>query len=304
MLNQLEMLRIFCVAAECVSFKEAAARLGVSPQSVTRAIKTLEDTVGEPLFYRNTRQMHITDYGEQLAQRGRESIGTLDNLLTSSSKHVVSDMAGVIRITAPISLGRRFLPSILSKINLEHPNIHFELKFSDAITDVIEEQIDIGVRVGFLRDSSYVARVTDKVHFYVVGAPSLIARVGKPETIAQLLQQPSVALINATSGKTWPWVFDAGQQFKHTTPTFVTDDVETELNMVLSGSGFGQIADFLAKPYLESGRLVQVMAHDVPPSWDIYVYRPQRGPVPARIRLVFDRIAEAFSNIRTLEYAQ
>ncbi|PKO51166.1 MAG: LysR family transcriptional regulator, partial [Betaproteobacteria bacterium HGW-Betaproteobacteria-2] len=80
MLNRLEMMRIFCVAAECPSFKDAAVRLGVSPQAVTRAIKELENTIGEPLFYRNTRHMRITDFGEQLSLRAKGSIAEIDEL--------------------------------------------------------------------------------------------------------------------------------------------------------------------------------------------------------------------------------
>jgi len=303
MLNRLEMMRIFCAAAEANSFKEASAKLRISPQSVTRAIKALEDKVGEPLFYRNTRQMHITDFGEQLAQRARESIANIDDIFARSNKTTAADMAGIIRIAAPTTFGRRFLPPILSNIAITYPNISFELKLSDAIADVVEQQIDIGIRVGFLRDSSFVARATSKVYFYTVASPSLIERVGEPQTIQQLLELPSIALLNSNSGKSWPWYFDDGQQYKHKHVSFMTDDPETELNMVLSGNGFGQIADCLAAPYLQSGRLVRVLTSHTPPPWDIYVYRPQRGPVPARIRMVYDEIANAFSNMQTLKSA-
>lgn len=303
MLNRLEMMRIFCAAAEATSFKEASAKLGISPQSVTRAIKALENKVGEPLFYRNTRQIHITDFGEQLAQRARESIANIDDIFMRSNKIDAADMAGVIRIAAPTTFGRRFLPPILSSIAINYPNISFELKLSDAIADVVEQQIDIGIRVGFLRDSSFVARATSKMYFYTVAAPSLIKRVGAPQTITELLELPSIALINASSGKSWPWYFDDGQQYKHKHVSFLTDDPETELNMVLSGNGFGQIADCLAAPHLQSGKLVRVLIQHTPPPWDIYVYRPQRGPVPARIRMLYDEIANAFSNMQTLKSA-
>jgi len=293
MQNPLEMLRIFCVAAECHSFKEAAARLGTSAQTVTRAIQALEATVGEPLFYRNTRNMHITDFGEQFATEARASVASLDALLVPSEKITDNEMAGVVRLTAPTTLGRRFLPPILSKISAEFPKLSFELKLSDAITDVIEEQIDIGIRVGFLRDSSFVARATSKMRFYIVATPALISRFGAPQSIEALLNLPSVALRNHADGKCWPWYFNDAQQFKHLHPAFVTDDAETELAITLQGGGFAQIADCLVAPYLASGALVSLLEHVTPAPWDIYVYRPQRGPVPARIRLVFDAIVGA-----------
>lgn len=294
MLNRLEMMRIFCVAAEANSFKDAAAKLGVSPQAVTRAIKELEVTLGEPLFYRNTRQMRITDFGADLANRARDKINDIDALFKRHDQQPESDMAGIVRITAPTIIGRHFLIPILSKIAIRYPNINLDLRLSDTITDVIEQQIDIGVRVGFLRDSGFVARAAAKIGFYSVGSPELIARVGKPEHIQQLLDMPTIALIDKTSGKRWPWYSADGQQFTPRTPAFVTDDPETEVNLVLNGVGFGQIADCVAQPHIQSGKLVCILEDNRPPPWDLYVYRPQRGPVPARIRMVYDEILSAF----------
>jgi DNA-binding transcriptional LysR family regulator len=297
MSNRLEMMRIFCVAAESSSFKEAAARLAVSPQAVTRAVKDLESTLGEPLFYRNTRHMRITDFGEQLALRAKGSIAEIDELFKPNDSLPESDVAGVVRITAPTVIGRRFLLNALSDISMQYPQIRLDLRLSDTITDVIEQQIDIGVRVGFLRDSSLVARAAAKITFLSVATPELIARMGAPESIEALSELPTVALIDNSSGRAWPWYFDNGQHLTPNRRVFVTDDVETELSMVLQGVGFGQIADCLAQPYISEGRLVTVLHEFTPPPWDIYVYRPQRGPVPARIRIVYDQILKAVEQI-------
>ena len=297
MLNRLEMMRIFCVAAESPSFKDAAVRLGVSPQAVTRAIKELEHTLGEPLFYRNTRHMRITDFGEQLAHRAKDSIAEIDELFRPNDSLPESDVAGTVRITAPTVIGRRFLLDALSEISMQYPQIRLDLRLSDTITDVIEQQIDIGVRVGFLRDSSFVARAAAKITFLSVATPELIARVGVPESIEALSELPTVALIDNSSGRVWPWYFEDGQQLTPNRRVFVTDDAETELSMVLQGVGFGQIADCLVRPYIKAGKLATVLHEFTPPPWDIYVYRPQRGPVPARIRIVYDQILKAVEQI-------
>ena len=101
MLNRLEMLRIFCTAAEARNFKEAATRLGVSPQAVTRAVKELEGHVGELLFHRNTRHTRITEFGEQLALRARIGLRTVDGLFLKSGQEQDSGLSGLVRITAP-----------------------------------------------------------------------------------------------------------------------------------------------------------------------------------------------------------
>lgn len=297
MLNRLEMMRIFCVAAESASFKDAAVRLRVSPQAVTRAIKELEHTLGEPLFYRNTRHMRITDFGEQLALRAKNNIAEIDDLFRRHDSQPDNEVTGTVRITAPTVIGRRFLLKALSEINLQYPKITIDLRLSDTITDVIEQQIDIGVRVGFLRDSSFVARATAKIRFLTVATPALIAKVGVPTSIEAFSSLPTVALIDASTGRVWPWYFADAQQMTPSNRVFITDDAETEVSMVLQGLGFGQIADCLVTQEIASGRLVSVLTAFSPPPWDIYVYRPQRGPVPARIRIVYDKILEAVAKI-------
>jgi DNA-binding transcriptional LysR family regulator len=272
-------------------------RLGVSPQAVTRAVKELENTIGEPLFYRNTRHMRITEFGEELAIRAKTGLAGFDELFQRNEHMPDSDVAGTVRITAPTVIGRRFLLEALSEITQQYPNIRLDLRLADTITDVIEQQIDIGVRVGFLRDSSFVARAMAKLRFLVVATPELIDRAGRPQTIDALAALPSVALVDNSSGRLWPWFFDDSQQLTPANRVFVTDDAEAELGMVLQGTGFGQIADCLAQPYIEQGRLVSVLEQFAPPPWEIYVYRPQRGPVPARIRIVYDRILQAVANI-------
>jgi DNA-binding transcriptional LysR family regulator len=297
MLNRLEMMRIFCVAAESPSFKDAAVRLGVSPQAVTRAIKELEHTIGEPLFYRNTRHMRITDFGERLALRAKDSIADIDELFRRHDLQPDNEVAGTVRITAPTVIGRRFLLHTLTEISLQYPQITIDLRLSDTITDVIEQQIDIGVRVGFLRDSGFVARASAKIRFVTVGTPALIAKVGEPKNIEALSSLPTVTLIDQSSGRIWPWYFSDTQQISPSYRAFITDDAETEVSMVLQGVGFGQIADCLVHNEIAQGRLITVLSKFAPPPWDIYVYRPQRGPVPARIRIVYDKILEAVSKI-------
>ena len=294
MLNHLEMIRMFCVAAEAASFKEAATRLGVAPQAITRAVKELELFFGEPLFYRNTRQVRITDFGEQLASRARDAVSGVDALFAGGARPA-ADLSGTVRITAPTVIGRRFLLPVLSRLAHDYPQISLDLRLSDTISDVVEQQIDIGIRVGLLRDSNFIARAVAKIAFLAVGTPELIARVGKPASVQALLDLPTVALVDTSAGRRWPWYFASGQQFVPRATAFVTDDPEAELSLALSGVGFGQIADCLAMPYIREGRLVQVLKEHTPPPWDLYIYRPQRRPLPARIRVVYDRIMEAFS---------
>jgi DNA-binding transcriptional LysR family regulator len=292
-LNQLELLRIFLTAAECASFREAALRLGASPQTVTRAIKELEEHFGELLFHRSTRQVRITGYGEQLAARSRPLLAEMETLFSTPALAPASQLTGRVRITGPRILGRGCLVPALARLAAQQPGLALDVRLSDVFADVVDEQIDVGVRIGFLRDSRLVARKAGEVAFSLVATPALVARLGAPQRVEDLAARPVTALLDPNTGRVWTWYFAGGRQFTPDAHTFVTDDPDAELGAILAGLAFGQVPDYLAAPLLREGRLVALLPELAPPPWDVYVYRPQRGPVPARVRLVFDHIVAA-----------
>lgn len=297
MLNRLEMLRIFVAAAEAQSFKEAAARLGISPQAVTRAVQDLERLHGELLFHRNTRGVQITHYGGELATRAKTRVLQLDELFLERAEREPQAMEGAVRLTAPVTLGRMLLMPVLKRLAASHPLLRFDLHLSDAHADVVDDRIDIGVRYGQLHDNRFVARRAASPAFHVVGTPELIARHGKPTSVEQLHQLPTTQLSDVAAGRGWPWYFAGGVQIVPALPRFASNDGDAECEAILAGVGFGQLPAYLADPHIAAGRLVPVLQELMPDPWDIYVYRPQRGPVPARIRLVFDSCVAAFGPV-------
>lgn len=298
MQNQLEMLRIFKVVAESSNFKEASIRLGVSPQSVTRAIKELEELLGEPLFYRSTRTTAITEFGKQMAQKSEGVIDQIDALFQLNKSPSPQRIEGLVKITMPNSLGRKYLLPALTEFLKDHPGIQFDLRFSDLIDNVVADQMDIGVRVGFFSNNRNVARRVNEVKFYIVGSPELIAKTGTPNKVDDLCQMPYTGLIDQNTGRMWPWSFANSPDCFPTSPAFITDDPEAELAAVLAGIGYGQLSDFLCEKYIRSGKLVSVLQDQSPTPWGIYVYRPQRGPVAERVRVVFDYLVKTLSAIQ------
>lgn len=296
MLNRLEMLRLFVAAAEAKSFKEAALRLHVSPQAVTRAVQELEEHLGELLFHRNTRANRITDFGARLAAEARGAVQGVDALFQRASPLPDNELSGLVRLTAPKALGQYFVMPLLAELGREFPGLRLDLRLSDRPADVVDEQIDIGVRVGFLRDSRFVARAVAKVHFHTVASPALVAAVGEPLSLADLQQRPVTVVMDPATGKPWPWFLKDGEEWLPGTWAFATDETLAEFAAVRAGLGFGQVVSLLTIPLLRSGELRRVLPELEPDPWNLYVYRPQRGPVAARIRLVFDRLVEFFSD--------
>jgi DNA-binding transcriptional LysR family regulator len=295
MLNRLEMLRIFVAAAEAGSFKEAAGRLGISPQAVTRGVRDLEQLQGELLFHRNTRTMRITAYGEALASQARMSVQQMDALFQPRNAQEDQELSGLVRVTAPVALGRQRLLDVVTGIAADHPKIRFDLRLSDQHSDVVDEKIDVGVRFGFMRDNRYIARRVATQSFHVVATPRLIEQVGAPEHIEHLDALPTSAFVDISTGRPWPWLFADGVQWTPAQPRFAVNDSEAECDAVLTGLAFAQMPSFLSGPHIAAGRLVPVLTALEPDPWELFVYRPQRGPVPARVRLVHDRLVAALT---------
>lgn len=291
MLNRLEMIRIFCAAADAGSFKDAAVRLGISPQAVTRAIKELERLQGEMLFHRNTRQVRITSFGEMLAERARGSLRELDGLFEQTAAQEEHEMSGLVRLAAPSALGRSRLLPIVERLAAQHPGLRFDLRLTDQLADVVGEKIDIGIRVGSLRDNRFVVKRLGKTRFHVVATPKFLRKHGRPSSIEELRQLPCTGMLARDTGRLWPWIFSQDRQMNAANARFMCDDSEGEYLIVRSGQAIGQIAGFLVDRDIADGKLVTVMEDFEPEPWDMYLYRPQRGPMPARLRLVFDTLA-------------
>ncbi|MFJ3484852.1 LysR family transcriptional regulator [Pseudomonas sp. NPDC090202] len=290
MLNRMEMLRVFLVAVESPSFREAAHRLGTSPQKVTRAIKELERTFAEPLFHRSTRQTVVTAFGVDFARQARETLNQFDRLFVARSKNQSAGIAGRVGITAPHAIGKLYLAEFLKPLMQANPELRIELSLDDELTDAVASRIDIGIRVGTVRDRRYIAQAVGQVPLKIVAAPSLIATRGVPTTLEELKGLPLSMLIDRNNGRPWPWVFTDGQTWLPPSPAFCCDDPETELEFVLAGLAFGQVPHYLAEPHLSQGLLVEVLPEIAPPLWDLIVYRTQSGPVPPRVRLVYDHL--------------
>lgn len=295
MQNQLEMLRIFKVVAESSNFREASKRLGVSPQSVTRAIKVLEELLGEPLFYRSTRNTTITEFGKLMALKSESVIDQVDALFQLNTSPDTQRIEGSVKITMPNSLGRQYLLPALTDLIKGYPGIQLDLRFSDLIDNVVTDQMDIGVRIGFFGDNRNVARRAREIKFYIVGTPEFISKYGVPYQVNDLCKMPHIGLIDQNTGRIWPWSFANEPDCLPNAPAFITDDPEAELEAVLAGIGYGQLPDFLCAKHIRTGKLVSVLSDQSPAPWGVYVYRPQRGPVAERVRLVFDHLVKTLS---------
>ncbi|MFM2478654.1 substrate binding domain-containing protein [Celerinatantimonas sp. MCCC 1A17872] len=162
---------------------------------------------------------------------------------------------------------------------------------------MIDERIDIGIRIGpAIKDERFIARSIGKFSFAIVATPELLTQYGKPTSIDDLNNKPLVALADVKTEKLWFWPFINKIKFTPIAPKLICDDAQTELNAVLNHVGIGRIPKCLAQPYIDSGELISVLDElTVEGPWDVFIYRPQRGPVPHRIRVLFDFFNKALN---------
>lgn len=296
MQNRAEMIRIFVTAADAHSFREAASRLGISPQKVTRAIQELEYLLGEPLFHRSTRQLHLTTFGAEICQEATKALNEFERVFTKRSTGAANDVAGRVVITAPLAIGRLYLTRFLDELMAAHQHLTLSLHLEDELTDAIASQIDVGIRVGTVRHQNFIAKGVCPVPLVTVCTPSLARRFPDLVAVHDLEGCPLSVLMDRKNGKPWPWVFRSGEVFVPTAPVFISDDAETELEMVLAGKVLAQMPRYLAAAHLLSGRLVEVLAESAPTPMELVIYRTQSGPVPPRTRIVYDHLVACFAD--------
>lgn len=201
MQNRQEALRIFCAAAEEMNFKYTATRLGISPQKVTRAIRELESLLGEQLFHRSTRRVKLTDFGLDFFKHAKIAMEQLNRLFQEKRKNT-EDINGVVRITAPHTYGSEIIMPILAEITRLYPAITLELHLSNIHSELVDEKIDIGIRIGFLHDQTCIVRQPRTMPFHLVASPKLLEQISPPHNVDELAHLRLWRCLTAKPGAT------------------------------------------------------------------------------------------------------
>jgi DNA-binding transcriptional LysR family regulator len=184
-MQDLRTLAIFVKVAERLSFVRAAAELGITQSGVSNAITRLEQQLATRLLARTTRRVKLTENGAAFFERCRQALAEIEE-----AELVLKDAqlkpSGILRIDVPVSFGRLKIVPLLGAFQAQYPDITLRVTFTDRFVDLIEENIDVGVRFGVLKDSSLVARRLAGTHFSVVGAPRYFEKYGRPKRPEEL----------------------------------------------------------------------------------------------------------------------
>jgi LysR family transcriptional regulator, regulator for bpeEF and oprC len=295
----LRTLAIFVKVAERKSFVRAAADLGMTQSGVSNAIKRLEEQTGTRLLARTTRRVSLTEDGAAFFERCRQALADIDEA-ELVLKEARLGPSGNLRIDMPVSFGRLKVLPLLGTFQAQYPDIKLRVTFNNRYIDLVEEGVDIAVRLGQLQDSSLIARRLSGTQFSLVGAPDYFAKHGKPKRIDDLAAHDCLAFTYLETRLARPWRFSEGGIEKTLMPqgTMSFSDGAAVCDAAVAGYGLAQLQGYFADALIASGALIAVLRKFEPelePIW--LVYPPTRHLTP-KVRAFVDFMTVQFRSAR------
>ncbi|WP_345815156.1 LysR substrate-binding domain-containing protein [Paraburkholderia sp. PREW-6R] len=277
------------------SFARAARELSLAPSSVAKSIARLEQELGVRLFHRTTRSVQMTAEGQTLFARCSRLLDEIDAL----DLHSVADAGaptGVLRVGAPIGYGTRVVLPVLTALQRRYPALEADLRLSDEQVDLVREGLDAVIRFGTLNDSSMIARQFDSQPLVLCASPDYLAAHPKIRGVGDLTHHAVVAFRMPTSGRERPLEFiDRGEPVTITPKTrFRISHGEALVNAAVQSAGVVQIPEFMARRYLDSGALQELLPHCRPAPLPVNVIVPGSRTRPARV----EALVTALMNLR------
>lgn len=287
-------MTLFLGVVRAKSFARAATEAGVTPQAVSKALRTLEAELGVRLLHRTTRKLSLTDEGARLFELADPGLRQLDEAL-AQVRSAKSEDDGLIRLTAPPSLGVHVLVPLMQQFRAAYPGITFDVQLSDLFTDLVEQRIDVGFRSGTSPGQNLVARRLCDLPMTICAAPSYLAQHGEPKTLDALARHACTGFRRPVTGRMVPWELnvDGDLVFQDVPAVATFNDVQTEIAAVRAGIGIGQLSMHLIRDDVAAGRLVPILRQFDSNSVGLYLYYPHRTHIPVRVRRFIDFVAEA-----------
>jgi len=254
-MDRLDELGIFVRIVDEGSLVRAARRLRRSAPAVTRALAGLEGRLGVRLIDRTTRRLAPTEAGRLLYDRARTVLGDYEAATLGARE---APVRGLLRVAAPVQFGRRHVAPIVAAFLDSHPDIEVELLLNDRNVDLIDEAVDVAVRIGPLADSGLTARAVGEVRRFWVASPTYLKSRGTPQAPGDLAGHEAV-LGTFRTAQAWDFARSRQGARIRVSGRLRVDDIETRLRAVLEGRGIGQFLSYQVADDLAEGRLVRLL---------------------------------------------
>lgn len=293
-MDRFQEMRAFVAVVEAGSFVAAADALGLSKAAISRQVSDLEARLGVRLLQRTTRRLSLTGEGEVFHARCKEVLGTLEEAEAEVSARS-GQAAGVLKVSAPVSFGLLHMASLWAPFMARHPRLQLEVTLSDRFVDLVEEGVDVAVRIARMESSSLVGRRLASTNMVLCASPQYLQRHGHPRHPDELAGHAIVAYSLLATGDSWEFIGPAGPLSVRVSPRMRTNSGDTCRAVALGHEGIVLQPSFLVGQDLRDGTLEQVLPDYALPELGIYAVYPSRRHLPPKVRVFVDELARAFA---------
>lgn len=283
-MENLKRMAIFSAVVDAKSFSEAARRLGIAKSAISKHVSLLEDHLGVRLLNRTTRRLSLTEAGEKFYPRCARIVSEA-NEATLEARRLQEQAVGTLKLSSTVAFGAKHLVPLLSKFHQEHPELNIDLLLSDDVTNIVEEGIDLAIRIGWLPESNLVARKLFTAPRIVVATPDYLKKHGTPKTPTELVNHNWITVTLLPSPQRCTFRLNGQQQTVHMMSTTRTNSIGASLAFVRNGDGITAISSYLIEEDIKAGRLVPLLTEYKSDEVGIFAVYPDRHHMPAKVRL-------------------
>src|SRR5450631_3219484 len=290
-MDRIDAMQAFVAVADLHGFAPAARKLGLSASGVTRLIAALEDRLGARLLQRTTRSVTLTDIGTRYLERARRILADVEEA-EGSAQDERTRPSGRLVVSAPVGIGRLHVSPVMSAYLKRYPEVFGELRLADRIVNLVEDGVDLAVRIGHLPDSSLVARHVGEMRRIVVASPDYLAARGEPATPASIAAHETIQFGATAAAPDWRFV-EAGREVRVAcTPRFSTNSADAAIQYAEQGGGLTRVLAYQAAQAIKAGRLKIVLAKFEQPPLPIHLVCPTSRLLSAKVRTFIDLVIE------------
>ncbi|WP_296659493.1 LysR family transcriptional regulator [Paraburkholderia sp.] len=287
---QFDDMRIFIAAVDAGNFTAAANRLRLSKQFVSRRVAALEGSLGVRLLVRNTRNVAVTELGQDFYERAKRILADVGEAERAMSARR-TEPRGLLRVSAPMSFGMAHLSPLVAEFLRAHPDVRFDMDLSDRTVDVIGEGFDMALRIGRLQDSTLVAQKLIDVRMIACCSPGYRRRRQAPATPADLAQH--ACLPYGQQGRAaWAFVVDGVDTSVDVQGPLRANNGEVIRDSAIAGLGIAYLPDFIVAGSVDAGLLVEVLTPFIPPPVALHAVYPRHRETSVTIRALTQFLRE------------
>lgn len=282
-MDKLNAISIFCKVLETQSFTQAAAQQNISVAMASKLVSQLEEHLKTRLLQRTTRKIVPTEAGMMYYQRCQGILLDLEEA-DASMNNLSSELHGNLLISVPRDFGLLFIAPNLPKFIAAHPNLHIEVEFNDKKIDLVAEGYDLALRIGYMQDSSLVARKISTSTLHFAAAPNYLTQYGTPQTPDDLEQHEGLLYKGTMTQVIWHGSrLNQVQRFKIKSKT-VSNNGLALLDMAKAGLGIVNLPNFIVGDALKTGELIEILPEYKQQKLEIHVVYPNRRHLPVKVR--------------------